>query len=142
MLLSWQRNKQVRKIFPLILVIFSTPMILCAVGSREEGQPVHFEVIESSTQGGSSEQVNLIAKTEEDFKYIWDLTHRHIEPKPPMPSIAFGENIIACIMMGERNSSGYSVDVNRVIAYEASVVIDVLYNESGGMLTVMTKGSC
>ena len=50
------------------LIIF--PAVLMAMGNKSNSKPIAFEVIESGTQGGTSEEMNLIAKTEADFKYI------------------------------------------------------------------------
>jgi len=118
------------------LIIF--PAVLMAMGNKSNSKPIAFEVIESGTQGGTSEEMNLIAKTEADFKYIWDLTHRSIEPKLPQPPVDFSKEIVACVMMGERTSSGYKVEARSIIEKKDSIIIDIFYNESGGMLTVMT----
>jgi hypothetical protein len=126
------------RIIVLLILISFVPGILMAMGKKEQGKPVEFEVVESSMQGGMSEQTNLLAKTQDDFKYVWDLTHRYLEPEPDIPKIDFSKYMIACVMMGERTSSGYSVEVTDVTAYDDSVVVDVKYNETGGMLTVMT----
>ncbi|MBD3168727.1 MAG: protease complex subunit PrcB family protein [candidate division Zixibacteria bacterium] len=127
-----------RSILSVLLVICVLASVAYGMGKKEEGTPVQFEVVDSSERGGTSEELFLIAKAEKDFKYIWDLTHRQIEPKPEMPSIDFGEYVVACIMMGERSTSGYSVDVSDVVAYKDSVVVGYTYDESGGMLTVMS----
>ena len=126
-----------KKIIMVISLIF-VPLILLAAGGRPSGRPVSFTVVESSVQGGSSERQNLLAATEMEFKEIWDQTHRYVEPKPAMPKVDFKKEMIACVMMGERTSSGYSIQVDNVTAYEDSVVIDVSLDETGGMLTVMT----
>ncbi len=127
-----------KKAFSVSIILLLASMMFLSMGKREKGEPVKFEILDSSTQGGGSEQMNLVMKTDKDFRYIWDLTHRSIEPKPPLPDIDFNKEIAACVMMGQRNSSGYSVKVGNITAFADSVVINVLYDESGGMLTVMT----
>ncbi|MCP4632238.1 MAG: protease complex subunit PrcB family protein, partial [candidate division Zixibacteria bacterium] len=124
-----------RKVLITLIIVFLIPVISFSAGKKNEGTPVEFEVIEASHQGGLAENSNLIAKKEADFAYIWDLTHRTIEPKPSMPSVDFGKFMVAAVMMGERNSSGYSVDISNITAYDDSVVVSVFYNEEGGMLT-------
>ncbi len=127
-----------RKVILLTILFVTVPLLVSGMGKKEEGQPLTFEVLESSAQGGTSEPMNLIAKTEDDFKYIWDLTHRAVEPKPEMPEVDFNRDMVGCVMMGEKTSSGYSVDVTNIVEYQDSVVIYTAFDETGGMLAVMT----
>ena len=120
-----------------IMLFFILIPSIYGMGGKENSTPLEFEVIEESEQGGTSEELFLTAHTEDEFKYIWDLTHQHIEPKPEMPEVNFDEYTVVCIMMGERPSNDYSVDVSEVVAYEDSVIVGYSYDEIGGMLTIM-----
>lgn len=125
----------------LILVLSVTIVAAVAFGFAKKKPPVaiEFTTIESGTLSGVTEPMDLVVKGESEWEYLWDLTHRNLVPKPDRPGVDFEKEMVLAALMGERNSSGYRIEIGAVALEEGVIKVKVSNFETPGNLTIMTQ---
>lgn len=124
-----------------ILALSVTILASVAFGFAKKKPPVaiEFTTIESGTLSGVTEPMDLVVKGESEWEYLWDLTHRNLVPKPERPEIDFKKEMVLATLMGERNSSGYRIEIGEVALEEGIIKVKVSNFETPGNLTIMTQ---
>lgn len=125
----------------LMFVLSMTIVAASASGFAKKKPPVVIEstTIESGELSGVTEPMDLVVKGESEWEYLWDLTHRHLVPKPDLPQIDFEKEMVLATLMGERNSSGYRIEICEVAFEEGLITVRVKNHETPGNLTIMTQ---
>ncbi len=95
--------------------------------SRSEG--VNIETIEKGIYCGITEKRNYVIKNEDEWKNLWVNIHSGvlIEP-PPQTQIDFSNYSVIAVFMGEKNTGGYSIEIDKI--YHEGDKIVVYINES------------
>jgi len=125
----------------LMLVLSVTIVAAFAFGFAKKKPPVviEFTTIESGELSGVTEPMDLVVKGESEWDYLWDLTHRHLVPKPDLPKIDFEKEMVLATLMGERTSSGYKIEICGVTLEKGIIEVKVKNHETPGNLTLMTQ---
>jgi len=125
-----------------LVVLLSVTMVTAfAFGFAKKKPPVviEFTTIESGALSGVTEPMDLVVKGESEWEYLWDLTHRHLVPKPDLPKIDFGKEMVLATLMGERTSSGYKIEICGVTLEKGIIEVKVKNHQTPGNLTLMTQ---
>ncbi len=125
-----------------LVVLLSVTMVTAfAFGFAKKKPPVviEFTTIESGALSGVTEPMDLVVKGESEWDYLWDLTHRNLVPKPDLPKIDFKKEMVLASLMGERNSSGYKIEICGVTLEKGIIEVKVKNHETPGNLTLMTQ---
>jgi len=125
----------------LMFVLSMTIVAASAFGFAKKKPPVviEFTTIESGELSGVTEPMDLVVKGESEWDYLWDLTHRHLVPKPGLPKIDFEKEMVLETLMGERTSSGYKIEICGVTLEKGIIEVKVKNHETPGNLTLMTQ---
>jgi hypothetical protein len=125
----------------LLLLVLPVGVVTTTFGFSKKKPPVviEFTTIESGTLSGVTEPMDLVVKGESEWEYLWDLTHRNLVPKPERPEVDFKKEMVLAALMGERNSSGYRIEIGEVALEEGVIKVKVSNFETPGNLTIMTQ---
>ncbi|KPJ49164.1 MAG: hypothetical protein AMJ41_03500 [candidate division Zixibacteria bacterium DG_27] len=125
----------------LTLALCLVMVTAAAFGFAKKKPPVvvEFTTIEAGALSGVTEPMDLVVKGESEWEYLWDLTHRNLVPKPGLPKIDFEKEMVLATLMGERNSSGYKIEICEVAFEEGLITVRVKNHETPGNLTIMTQ---
>jgi hypothetical protein len=125
----------------LLLVLSASVVTAVAFGFSKKKPPVviEFTTIEAGTLSGVTEPMDLLVKGESEWEYLWDLTHRNLVPKPEVPKIDFEKEMVLATLMGERNSSGYKIEIYDIGLEDKIIKVKVKNYETPGNLTIMTQ---
>jgi hypothetical protein len=136
------RAKVCRVITIFLLSALSVSVVTAvAFGFSKKKPPVviEFTTIEAGTLSGVTEPMDLVVKGESEWEYLWDLTHRNLVPKPGLPKIDFEKEMLLATLMGERNSSGYRIEIYDIRLEDEIIKAKVKNYETPGNLTIMTQ---
>jgi hypothetical protein len=61
--------------------------------------------------GGITERRRAVIRTEDEWRAAWALITSHVSPRPPLPAVDFGRDIILLAAMGTRPTGGYAIDI-------------------------------
>ena len=112
-------------------VIVYTLLAACNVSALEattEEKNIRFETLWRNNYGGYAEGGNLVIKSAVDWKDTWDA----------MPDdINFAEQMFIAVLMGQRNTGGYAVEIVTIVEKPAHWEVGVKYTtpEKGALVT-------
>ena len=108
-------------------------------GGTPEGSPVDFQVILSGTYSNASTFNVELVTSENEWGRVWRTAKGREEPLPERPSVNFGSSYVIAAFMGQRNSSGYKIEIDKIEKKGRTLLVHVKKYETPGMLTVMTQ---
>ncbi len=74
---------------------------------------------------------HLVVRDQADWDRLWQDIHATVEPKPPLPSVDFGAEMVVAAALGTRNSGGYNVLLTEATEDAGDVVIRVRETSPG-----------
>ena len=79
---------------------------------------IRFETLWRNNYGGYTEEGNFVIKNSADWKDTWDA----------MPNdINFAEQMLIAVLMGQRNTGGYAVEIVTIVEKPARLEVSVKY---------------
>ena len=90
----------------------------------DEGEAVAFESLTSSfvtlDQSGSGndnfeQRENRMFSDQQAFASFWNDLHSNQVPAPAVPTVDFDSEIVIAVILGLRNSGGYTVNIARIV---------------------------
>ncbi len=100
-------------LFLALLVLNLTSLVL-KLSQASEIQSVDFEVLASGDLSGYTEETYLVIWTESEWEEVWEKHSLPYEHKGPSPEIIFSRNMVICVFLGKRLTTGYEVSVDRI----------------------------
>jgi hypothetical protein len=132
----------VKKIFAAVLLGIAVMFILAGFGRRENSPtagPVDFQVILSGSYSNATQPRVELVKSERQWDAIWQIAMGREEPLPEKPTVDFGSQYVIAAFMGERSSSGYHIEIDKIEKAGRKLKVHIKNYETPGMLTVMTQ---
>jgi len=117
-------------------------MVCGAFGRRDgtaQGGYVDFQVILSGPYSGADTFSVQLVTSESEWENIWRIAKGREEPLPERPTVNFGSSYVIAAFMGERNSSGYKIEIDKIAKKGRTLQVHIKKYETPGMLTVMTQ---
>ena len=131
-----------KKLFIAALFGFAVVFILAGSG-RRDGSPksgiVDYQVILSGPYSNAKTPEIQLIKNDSDWEKIWQKAQGNVEPLPQRPTVDFGQSYVIAAFMGERGSSGYHIEIDKIEKAGRKLKVHVKKYETPGMLTVMTQ---
>jgi hypothetical protein len=72
---------------------------------------------------GRKDAGNEIIESREDFEKLWKVIYSFVVPRPDLPDIDLEKNVIVAAFMGEFPTSGYGIEIEKVVEKEKEVVV-------------------
>ncbi|MBU1852417.1 MAG: protease complex subunit PrcB family protein [Candidatus Omnitrophica bacterium] len=99
-----------------------------AIGPRPEIK-INIEKEWKGYRSGYTEPKRLVISTLEEWEEVWKNVHSLVIPRPELPEIDFGKEMVIAVFMGERNSGGYEVEIIKIVDTGEEIVIKVKEKE-------------
>lgn len=69
------------------------------------------------------QKTELIIKSHEELKNLWNIIYATQLDKPPLPNIDFDTNIIIGIFLGEKPTAGFSIEVQKIMEENGKIIV-------------------
>lgn len=89
-------------------------------------QEIEFKILEKGDVSGYCEEAYFVVKNVADWVIVWERHTSIREPKEPPPSINFSANFVVCAFMGQRPTTCYSIDVDRIWTNGELVFVEIV----------------
>lgn len=98
----------------LIGLLASTWIAAChSSPGTSEGLP--FRSIARGYQTGLAKKGVLVAHDDGEWRALWSRHAASVIPRPDLPSVDFGTDMVVCVMLGTCPTFGYAIEVTRVV---------------------------
>jgi hypothetical protein len=109
----------------------------CAASGAMTVTQLRFETIAKSARSGVREPLQIVVRSPEQWKALWN-KHVAADPNsPPVPAVDFTNNIVAAVFSGEKPTGGYTVEITAAEKSDGALLIH--YREMsprpGGIVT-------
>jgi len=134
-----ERGDSMKKLLaiPLILMLSTVCSGMGRRGSIPDGQVTYSVILSGQHSRAVDFQVKLVT-SQSEWEQVWDIARGSEEPLPKIPTVNFKrENVIAAFM-GQRNSSGYKIEITSIEKKSSMLKVFVKKYETPGMLPVVT----
>lgn len=91
---------------------------------------VNVDQIDQGQYGEIVEGTQVILRDEEAYAAFWKRLHADRGSVPDRPDVDFGEKVVVAIVLGQRPTSGYSVEVDAVLASADGGAVQVTFTET------------
>lgn len=113
----------------IVVVVVCLSLVGCSsmFGDNEDAPadgPLAFNVIANDAvrvdqlESGSFSDIrdgkNVMIRTQEAFASLWNSIHADRSNTPELPSVDFDESVIVAVILGDRPTTGYEVEVSEV----------------------------
>jgi hypothetical protein len=109
----------------IAVIVCASTLGACADTASQRGEQITIERSWKGHHCGYTEPSKLVITTKDRWKEVWRKVHRRRLPRPELPDIDFGQEMVVAVFMGERSTGGYEVEVASVIRTEKEIVVDV-----------------
>jgi hypothetical protein len=103
------------------MLLLVMPLLLTGAGWRDDS----VRVLAKGAISGVTRPGERVLRTPEAWQKAWDEYAAHVQPKPPLPAVDFGKEMVVAVFMGQRPTSGYAVEVTGVTRSGRSTVVSV-----------------
>lgn len=91
---------------------------------------VSVDQIDQGQYGDIVEGTQSVLRTEEVYASFWERLHADRSSVPERPPVDFDEEVVVAIVLGQRPTGGYGVEVDEVLASDAGGRIQVQFTET------------
>jgi hypothetical protein len=91
---------------------------------------VNVDQIDQGQYGDIVEGTQTVLRDEEAYASFWKRLHADRGSVPDRPDVDFGEKVVVAIVLGQRPTSGYSVEVDAVLASADGGAMQVTFTET------------
>jgi hypothetical protein len=88
------------------------------------GGPVSFATVARGSVSRMKQPLEMVVRTREEWAGLWA---RHVGPSTAPPIVDFSAEMVVAIFAGERPTTGYGVEVTRVVSTDRG--LQVTYRE-------------
>jgi hypothetical protein len=128
-----------KKLFFLILII----ALACAGPFRRGGAlrdgPVPFQTILAGSHSLADTAFVELVTNKREWENIWLIAKGLVDPLPTRPTVDFSRQYVIAAFMGQRESSGYRIEVTSIEKAGRILNVYIKRYETPGMLTVITN---
>ncbi|MGB0887377.1 MAG: protease complex subunit PrcB family protein [Vicingaceae bacterium] len=114
----------------LVLIIFQLSCN-CTKNAKPTTSNLSFTELKSGNASDYNNAETIKINTKEEFKPVWEKCYAKYDRKPALPEIDFNTNMLVVIALGERNSGGYSLQVEKVIESKNTITITATETKPG-----------
>jgi len=106
-------------------VLIMSLFIFIQAGSKPERE-VPFTILEEGVNSALSDREPLLTIIEDQDKLesFYSFLHRNRIPRPEPPELAFESSFVVYVSYGQKNTSGYSIDLLRIDIQRSVLVIN------------------
>lgn len=91
---------------------------------------VRLEEIDQGQQGAIVDGTREVLRDQEAYGSFWRQLHASESSVPDLPEVDFDTQIVVAVVLGQRPTGGYSVEVDEVLTTESGNPVQVQYTES------------
>jgi PrcB C-terminal len=122
----------------------------CGSGINKNTKPllqniIAFELLAQDFYGGMTDSKFIVIKDIKALNLVYNLINEGKTPELKTPSINFEQETVLALFLGEKNSGGYSINVEQImnVIDKVNVVYKITSPKAGEMVTtVMTQPYC
>lgn len=91
------------------------------------GKKISITSTELSTGTNSAfvTKTNQTILDKEEFKKVWDIAFANFMNKKSLPEIDFENKMVLLVAMGEHNSGGYTIKINKIEEFDENIVVTI-----------------
>ena len=115
-------------------------MVLCGIcvggyATAQASDPTDLETIPFETvfQGwyanGIVERTALVVNDTGAYRSVWEMITHGVSPTPPAPPVDFETTTVIFISCGVMPSGGYEVEIERIVAVDDGLEVEVVISE-------------
>jgi hypothetical protein len=121
-----------------LLLLVATFIALAGCSTTRTGSDgakvLTFETI-LKRDGGYTEALKerreVVINSSSEFTALWDELHAGEQPRPAAPTVDFNRNSVVAVILGERNTGGYAVEITSIIASNGDATVIVTERRPG-----------
>lgn len=87
--------------------------LLYATGAPGQGG-TEVRTLAKGTHSGVTRAEKRVVKTPEEWQQLWNEHTAGTQPRPALPAVDFGKEMVLAVFLGEQRMGGYSVEVTGV----------------------------
>lgn len=91
---------------------------------------VNVDQIDRGQYGDIVEGTQTVLRDEETYASFWERLHADRGSVPDRPNVDFEEEIVVAIVLGQRSTGGYGVEIGEVLASDGGGQIQVQFTET------------
>lgn len=96
-------------LLPLLGACRSTP----DAHAPEDGS-IAFRNVSRGYQSAVSDSGVTVARTPDEWRAMWNRHTASVVPRPELPAVDFGSEMVVCARLGTRTTSGYGIEIVRL----------------------------
>lgn len=102
-----------------------------------EATEIEFETIDQGTLSTLEKAENFIIENNDEWQELWVKVTGNLLSAEDAPEINFDEYIIIAVAMGQKNTGGHSININKITADDenVNVYIEEIKPETGSVTT-------
>jgi hypothetical protein len=127
-------------LFLIALLVLSTSFFKSGYSNGEK--EIAFQILEKGDVSGCCEEEYIIVWNEDEWSGIWNRHTLIREPAEPPPEIDFSNFMVVCAFMGQRPTTGYSIDIERIWTDGEKVFVEVVKRRPPEGLVVCEMVTC
>lgn len=87
---------------------------------------------------GIDNNMEIVIKSDEEWKYLWERVHRKMVPEPPLPEVDFSAETVLAVFMGTRSTGGYSIEISHLTMNNGKItaIVKTRSPQPGDMVTM------
>ena len=120
--------------YSFILFLFLTSTLFSCKSSKEnksKATPIVFSEIQTGKNSSYTKYTTKEIVNIKELSAVWINLFTKYDRKPPVPTIDFDNKMLVVIALGERNTGGYSIQVNSILETKNEIKINVSENKPG-----------
>ncbi|MFX1417499.1 MAG: protease complex subunit PrcB family protein [Promethearchaeota archaeon] len=125
----------------VIFLINITGSIFIVNNYRVEEQ-LYFETVRKGYFCNHINKADYIINTYQEWETLWNLMFSDVSSIPTIPNINFLENTVIASYMGEKSTSGYEIEIIRIVDTGALIIVRLVEkspNEGDGVFPAFTQ---
>ena len=109
------RKHLLNNLFKIALYICTLSIISCSAQNKQSNQNIpNFIKIVSQSHGGLLKEQYIVITNNKQLKGIYTQINLTRKPGLPLPSIDFEKEVVIALFLGQRNSGGYSINIDSI----------------------------
>ncbi|MDO8600821.1 MAG: protease complex subunit PrcB family protein [bacterium] len=88
-------------------------------------QKQSFETVAKRGYSGHYDRKDYVIKENSEWRSLWDIVNTTVAPRPVLPSIDFGNEMIIAVFQGNHSTGGYSIEIIEILEKANSLEVTV-----------------
>lgn len=120
----------------LVVLIVAYLLLSCKNGESVQkdvsaNQAIIAIELNTGVNGGFTTKTNQVITDEDELKKAWKIAFKNYMKVGDAPEVDFNKNVVLLVAMGEKNSGGYSIKVEKVVSSNLSTIVSVVETVPG-----------